>query len=331
MAGSAAVLEIDIDAYGTHGRTTCLADYLEYKAVIGGPCRLSHLADLVRDREWGRRDLDLVSPSSAFEEWENDVSPAIPKFESDESEVVDRVGRILQYRHTYLGSAYPFELAGDGMSASLSLKKACDRDKRDEVVYISLLSVTLAHAYSLTVSGLQAASIEDAFESYVAFVFSQCGLRAVVVPTFGESLEKKIPIVVGPLGLRPNVAHASFSKKAKDGGTDIVCHVPHSDPRLLPCFVLLGQATCGQTETWQAKATQPSIAAWRKMLLMEYDPVSFLAVPHHIDPRHWPLLAQESATPIVDRIRLVAMSKIPTSDGVAVAKRVFGSSYDWAL
>lgn len=324
MTAEAVDIVANIDAYGTKGRATCLADYMEYEALAGRPMRLSLLADLSIDRGWGRRDLDLVRSSASFADWEEQVTTELPKFEDDGADIVARVGQILTYRQTHLSDMYPFAVEGEGSSTTLRVK---EQPFHDGVLgYLSLLAFTLAHSFSIKVPGLSALSVEDAFEDFVAETFNRYGLPASVIPTYEDKLEKKIATVAEPLGLRPQVSHASFSKRAKDGGTDIVCHIPTADSRLYPCFLFLGQATCGQTETWEAKAAQVSLRAWRKMLLMEYDPVGFLAVPHHVDPRHWALLVQDCGTPVVDRIRLLSMAAHYTPDGQQAANHLFGLS-----
>lgn len=314
-----------IDAYGTKGRATYLADYMEYRAATDQEARLSLLVDIIRDNGWSRRDLDLVEPSSTWVDAEQAVAAdddLLVKIEDGSEDVCARVEAIISYRRRHLMDRYPFALRGEGMGARLQLVDMCRLPQYRS--YLALLALTLAHAHSIQVSSLGALSVEDAFEEIVAHCLEASGIPAAVIPTYGDGIKRKVPLVVSRMGLVPQMDLASFSKRAKDAGTDIVCHLPISDLRKHPCFLFLGQATCGQTETWQGKAQQANSAAWRKILLMDYDPYSFLAVPHHVDPKHWPLLAQDSRAPIFDRLRLVPMSETTTTDGSSTVAAVFG-------
>lgn len=325
MSFATARIDPKIDLYGTKGRATYLADYLEYTALGGAEVRLSVLVDMVKDNNWGRKDFDFTEPSSTWrnlDEMEDIEERVLAKFDDGDEDVCSRVEEILVCRIRHLRDRYPFQLIDQGLGARLQLSLPCDVARCRP--YLALLSLTIAHAYKMKVDDLQASTVEDAFEALVAHCLVASGMPAVVIPTYEQSLRYKIPAAVRELGLDPQVHLASFSKYANDGGTDIVCHLPVGDTRRHPCFLFLGQATCGQTETWEDKAKEVNIAAWRKMLSMDYNAFSFLAVPHHVDPRYWPLLAQESQAAIIDRIRLVAMSETTTDDGTKVAAVVLG-------
>jgi hypothetical protein len=321
-------LEANIDKYGGRGRATYLADYLEYRACTQREGeRISVLADLVKDRDWGHRDLTLIEASDDWSEPDDETPGVLRKFEDEHEEVSSRVGGILAYRARHLGDRYPFDIVGTGLGAIVRARRPFEATHQP---YLGLLSITLAHAHRLEVPKLEAATLEDAFEVLVADAFKQYGLETVVIPTYEESYITKVPRVVKGIGLSPIMSRATFAKRAKDAGVDIVCHVPTSDPRRLPCFLLLGQATCGQTESWEGKATQPNLAAWRKILHMDYDPHPFLAIPHHVDPVHWPLLVQNSRAAIVDRIRIVSMAKNTTPDGHRARAAVLDEVMDMA-
>lgn len=308
-------IALAIDDYGKYARASYFADYLEFRAFVGDRLPLSQLVDTILENNWGRRDLTLATVVHAYEEAYDEAKD----FDDEIDSIAARIADVLLHRKATLANLYPFSIEGSGRSTVLIR----ELESAEFGSYLPLLAITLAHSTGLAVSGLDAGTVEDAFEALVRRRFDERGLPCVVVPTYGR-YEDKIAEAVGPIGLAPDVGAAVRSKRAKDGGTDLVCNPPYADPRNAPGFVILGQATCGTADSWSAKAKEPDVAAWRRMLSMDWDPIRFLAVPHHVDRQYWPLLSQESGCVVIDRIRLVAMGESVTEDSVIIAQAVLG-------
>ncbi len=106
--------------------------------------------------------------------------------------------------------------------------------------------------------------------------------------------------------LRATPEAASFKKAAQDEGVDVVGHLWWGDHRP-GRWVFLGQVTCGKSNTWRAKSTEPGVGQWRALLGMHVNPHVFLAVPHHVPERAAEYLAQKhEAGMLLDRLRICA-------------------------
>lgn len=313
---------LKIDCYGTYGRASFLADYLEYCAVQGSRITMSMLWDEMQDLGFSRRELSMAREGRNWAEPDEDVQQDEDKLGDQAESVAARVTKIIKERETRLRDRYPFRLDGEGVGAWVEFVRP--GTTLSVQPYLALLGIALGHAHAVRVQGLSAASLEDAFEAFLAQILAAAGVPSVVLPTFGDKYEVKIAAAVASLGLEPRASESSHSKWAKDGGTDLVCHLPGVDPRSFPGFVLLGQVTCGKTETWQGKAAEASVAGWRKMLRMDSNPHAFLAVPHHIDSEHWPVLSQDTQVVLVDRLRAVAVCGAISADARLVATSVLG-------
>jgi len=203
---------VDIDAYGSKQRASCLADFAEYRAVRGDVVLLSGFVDMIKDRGWRHHDLALVNEAEPWTDFKLSESEELSKFENEEEGVLARVEGMLVSRAERLGARYPFQLVGQGMSAKLSLVSG---EEKPGAIYLALLATTIAHAYEIKVDNLAAKTVEDAFEEIVAHCMRSVGLNVVVVPTYGDAIETKIPELVRSLGLREGCRHRSCGSRTR--------------------------------------------------------------------------------------------------------------------
>ena len=68
--------------------------------------------------------------------------------------------------------------------------------------------------------------------------------------------------------------------------------------------MLLGQATCADSDSWFKKFREPSPQKWRELLGVLVTPTPFLAIPHHAPSGYLSRLVQEADGILLDRLRL---------------------------
>jgi hypothetical protein len=273
------LIEIDIDRYGGPARPSCLADYLEVLALFGKVCTKGQLADLVSDR-WNlrRRALILMPGEEAAED------------------VVDAAWTCLLERSELLTDLYPFLVS----HTRVTLKP--DFEVR-ESSYISLLSITVAHAYQID-SGY---NVEQVFEEVVALGLEDLGLTVGRFGAITRDNQMHFPTSLQVLGdnFGIPVDHQAASRRgaANDSGLDVFGTLDWGDGRH-GRWIFLGQVTCGGSDSWPGKLSEVKVPRWQKFLRELTEPIAFLAVPHHVDRRSYFEVVEGDAKALVDRARL---------------------------
>jgi hypothetical protein len=90
---------------------------------------------------------------------------------------------------------------------------------------------------------------------------------------------------------------------AQEAGVDTISHFSWGDLRD-GHWVFIGQATCGKSETWLAKISEPAPGAWGPWLSCLVAPIPYLAVLHHAEEHYLHHLTYMYRTLVLDRIRL---------------------------
>lgn len=277
-------LEPNIDVYGSKARRSAIADFVELWALHGQHPTAAALGDYVRDNGWMRKWGEAYTAAPAPSDDEDVLEDAL--------EAGDDVFAILDERAELLGARYPFQREGQRLTFS---------GAGDEP-YVGLLCLTLAHAYRLVVS----TPPTSVFEDVVAQVVQNRVDRAVNFgrirrdhPDFPSAL-----LAIGrPLLLEPTPAAAPHAIRAVDEHVDIVGHLDWGDSRIGK-WSLVGQATCGSSDTWVGKMAEVPVGAWTSYLNTVIDPLALLAVPHHVEAGHFAYLVTGHRRLLLDRARL---------------------------
>ncbi|WP_457972302.1 hypothetical protein [Arthrobacter sp. D1-17] len=276
------MIEADIDRYGGLIRSSYLADYLEVLALRGKRCTFAQLADMVSDR-WNLKQQILVTPD-----------------EDPEDEAVtfsDGAIACIRERKQILGSSYPFELSNSHI-------KLIDGYDLHNSSYVALLSITMAHAYKIDA----AMNVEQTFEDVVADSLAGLGLAVGNVGALSRAnsmnFERTIDALGAALNIKMNANAAVRRRHANDGGVDVVACLDWGDGRS-GRWTLLGQATCGSSDTWQSKLAEPKPEMWKRIMSETSSPKCFLAVPHHVEESAYREISENTGHTVVDRPRLV--------------------------
>jgi hypothetical protein len=289
------VIEPEKDAYGAEADTSHLADYLELLALADRPLRRAELADYLADLKWTVRSRELYHqgvPVGGGEPDEDEldggtgVSPA--------TEAADRVFEVLADRAELLGDLYPFEVSGSELTRRAP-------DARHDV-YIALLAITVAHHYEVATDEAP----ERVFEDVVAQVMSSRGLLTVDMAAAGRGsgdFRDAVRNAADGIGLVSAPDAAPSRTHANEEGVDTVSHLSWSDKRP-GHWIFIGQATCGQSGTWQRKIQEPWPDQWQPMLGSSVTPWAYLAVPHHVETPQMSHLSVGTGRLVLDRLRL---------------------------
>lgn len=293
-----AAIEPDIDRYGKYARLCALADWLELAAVSGTTYSQADLSELIDSRSWS------TLPTRHFYADGSDYKVGRDKMDPDET--ARRVFDMLRERILTLGGDYPFSIEGD------VIRYAATR----YTPYLSLLSICFVH--NCDEVPIPAADADHAMESVVATALRDHGLRAVEMGALDRKavgFAANLAVGAHVVGLRSNPKPLDVSMYCQDDGVDTMAALPWSDRRP-GHLVLIGQVTCGKSETWEDKMGEPKAARWRKHLLEPIRPWTFLAVPHHVAAGHLSRLLSEEDGLVLDRLRLARHQS-----GVTAAER----------
>lgn len=295
-----AELEPAVDAYGSAAPRSALADFVEISAVAGRRVNEQLLADYMDDAE-----LTLLSGERYYEPAAGPIDRS-----ADPDEVARAVFSLLEERSGILGERYPFELRR-GRWRYLA--------EREGGPYLALLAITLAHAYDLGLTP----NPTDVFPISATLGVQAIGLNAICLTeirrtqTFAETVSQ----AGMQLQLHPMPQEGLRSVNVNDAGVDVLGAVAWGDRRV-GAWAYIGQATCGSSDTWRRKVGEASPGSWVHYLNCGLRPLPFLAVPHHIEPRHFEWLTQETDALILDRLRLVAFRHSTTDDERALVNTV---------
>lgn len=306
-------LEPNVDAYGTYARVSALADFLELVALDGSRLSRGNTADYIGDLSWQSLLKDLFLSDDGETTFSDEYSEE-PSGGTEEA--AERVFNLLDHRSECLGERYPFHV--DIEEGWLQGTEPTPSP------YFALLGITIAHAFNIPTE----LRPTDVFEDTVSRAFADAGHTSLNFSkfrkrysTFGEAL-----VAAGPsINLHPTPLGAPISKSAQDAGGDVLVqmesgYVPGCD---VGAWTLVGQATCGQSDSWQQKLGEVETPAWQGRLGSVLPPQPFLAVPHHADYAHVLVLNQH--TIVLDRLRLTRMLTGVSDDELQILDAVMSA------
>jgi hypothetical protein len=285
----------DANAYGTYGRISALADFLEVCALKKLRVRKQQLADMIGDNGWQLRDL-MVNPSDeqdpdVSEDPEEDLPVALDLAD----DAADRVFSTIRERADILGSRYPFRIYGERVmvKAGVSLRRN---------PYIAVLAITVAHTFKLSSDPDPTKVLEDLvgdmLKKRLRLGINFGRIRRDTSP-FLAAVEKACPAVK----LKYSIPDLPISKRAQDENVDTIAHLHWGDRRPGTwCFI--GQVTCAKSDDWEQKLDEPKPATWGPLLGVVPHPMVFLAVPHHVEEGYLEKLVSSQRGIVLDRLRL---------------------------
>lgn len=291
-------IEPRIDAYGKDADGSLLADYVELLAIAGDSLTEADLADLIGDNEWKVRSRELITvPQDLVRDPDQEPSQDAVEGELIEDPSLDAakwVFELLTERAETLGERYPFRLDG--------VRLVPLEPNARFAPYLVLLSITIAHAYTLD-TGHDPRTL---FEGTVARVLGQRVPLTVNMGAMGRE-GGNFPQALRDAGeaLRLQVAPGAVPHRthAQELGVDTISHLHWSDTRP-GRWAFIGQVTCAKTERWPDKMGQPTPGNWGPMLGTLVAPIPYLAVPHHAEERHMAQITTDRRVLLLDRLRL---------------------------
>lgn len=301
------MIEADLDRYGSLVRSSCLADYLEVVALKGQSCTFAQLEDIVLDR-WPMRGHKIVLP---YEELDDIESCA----EGTQQCIIER--------SDILGDKYPFTIEGH----QISLRKEFEIYKSP---YLALLGVTVVHAFELEPN----LRVDQLLEALVVSALEELGLTVANVGEIsrsqGRDFTRTLEQLSATVGIAMNPNAAVRRIYANDAGIDVLAHVNWNDRRS-GRWSLIGQVTCGSSDTWNQKIAEPSPSTWQRFMTETAAPFVFLAVPHHVEHRAFREITERNSNTLIDRTRLASfMTKVP-ADAIQVLNAVLDASVQTTL
>ena len=310
-----AELEPNVDAYGTYARASAIADFLEVAALHGARPRQANVADYIQDVSWGAKIHETyLSPSQAG--GAADVEGE--GLGSDAEEAAERVFAMLRQRAEVLGALYPFRTLSQG-----NVLELVDSGPNQ---YLGLLGITVAHALDIQTD----LNPRDVFEETVSRALEGPSQRSLNFSlfrkdysSFPDALDAAGPV----LNLRPTPLAAPVSLFAQDAGGDVLVHVEdgYTPGDSFGAWIMVGQVTCGQSDTWEKKLGEVHGPAWRDRLNSALEPQAFLAVPHHVERNHLEHLVTGSNRMVLDRLRLTRMLGYLSEDEESILEAVSGA------
>lgn len=279
-------IEPDVEAYGRYGRVSAVADYVEFSSLSDRVTKKSALSDFIGDSDWNFRGLIDATANLDAEFVDQD----------DADDAADRVWSMLRQRSQFLGNVYPFEVTAD----RFRLRETSDLHSNP---YVSLLAITIVHAYGLTTP----VPAQHVFEAVVAALFRAYVGRTVNLgeirrgaSTFSEALDRACTV----LELKASPQAAPRLRYGQDEKADVISHCFLGDGRP-GTWALVGQVTCARTDDWDRKISETSDEAWRCFLGMQPRPIVYLAIPHHAEGEVVERLVTHHQRVVLDRIRIV--------------------------
>jgi hypothetical protein len=274
-----------------------MADYIEAMAVRGVNKSRADLADFLSDISW-ETDPKKRPKARAGEGFRSALEDDDPiQSQDDAADHSERVFRLLDERSTILQGRYPFEIRGE---------RLFERPSTPEFEpYLGLLALTLAHAYKWTdVPELAHRAFEDTVTRVMTVRAPETvnmGLARRSSTNFTDALD-----AIGPtIRLKPNAKLGSRATKAQDAKVDVISHLWWGDERAAG-WVFLGQVTVAESEDWNFKLMEPPFGSWRRYLGLLPAPIVYLAVPHHVEPKHLYDLMEGYERMVLDRLRIAA-------------------------
>ena len=279
------------NTYGQYARTSLIADYVELTA-LKQPVKRGIVAEFFADTGW---DLGLIVPS---ENGSADQSTTALNEQIDNAQyMASVVFEHMDERSRILGNRYPYALADD----IVTLKDGTDLESSP---YLAMLSLTIAHAFNVTVAQRPV----ELFEQVVTRVLADRGLLSAGVAAARRDsgcFETALCMVCEGVGLKAEPNAVARLARAHDEGVDVLCHFNWEDDIRNNAWVFIGQVTVGRSDSWLRKIREPSPAEWAQLVGINNRPVPFLAVPHHVEQRMMDRLSTNGEGVVLDRLRLV--------------------------
>lgn len=301
----------DANIYGTYAKTSALADYMEVCTLRNVRISKATLADLVGDRDWQLREL-IVGP-------DEDAPERLADRVDLSRDVADRVFTTLRERQLALPTAYPFEVGKD----YLTLRDGFDVANSP---YVSMLAITVTHAYKLEGAPRPTDVLEDvvadALKTRLPLAINFGRVRRGV-NTFENAVVEICPLI--ELDATPGSAWRA--KFAQDENVDTIGHITWGDQRA-GAWAIVGQATCAKSDEWEVKLDEPKAATWAKFLGVIPHPLVFLAIPHHIEDQHLYRLVQGERGIVLDRLRLARFRQAIASDERELVDRMLNADLE---
>lgn len=300
------MIEFNINWYGTYNRHSAVADYLELLALSGVSLTKPDLADLIRDSGWLSLLEARIEDSDAAvrgpEPGEIDDTD-LPETLGLASELADDVVNVLLERHDLLGDRYPFRL----MESEAIVRLSAPESVHDP--YLGLLALTICHADRTAGLTRPPAYI---FEDVLTDILSSVGIRTACLGDLsrsGTGFDDTLTRACEMVGLSANPAAAPYRTFANEEGADTISNLWPFDTRT-GGVQLIGQATCGNSNTWKAKTMEPPRGHWESWLGRFLPPFAFLSVPHHVQSstRNY-LVTVDRGRDVLDRIRLAVVDR----------------------
>lgn len=307
-------IPFNLDAYGNYARASALADYIELAALNGTSTTLEAFADHLADAKATRKMDDMLVGDEDVGEGDDEAGEGATG-EGPGVAQAKRVFDVLAERAEGLDHLYPFDLEEDAL-------RAAPGGGANDSMYIALLSMTAAHAYSIEAPY----DPKQVMEATVARSLGTIGLSWVNVGARSRKPETDFRDTIRAVGeavaLPSSPLAATTYKFANEEGVDCVGHLPAGRARRGGSWVFLGQVTCGDSESWEAKLDEPKPPLWQRVLNTGVLPQAFLAVPHHVERDHLGKLVTDADRVVLDRLRLTPLAGKPSAEENAIRAAV---------
>ncbi len=298
------VLEPDIDAYGSFARVSAVADFLELSALREQRVKRADVADYISDMRWGSIPEEAyATPETVVDE---DEDPG-EELGLDAEDVTGRIFSILGRRSAYLGARYPFKVGPEEQSIEVLNDQPSP--------YLALLGITIGHAFDVNIS----VTVTDVFEDTVARAFENAGHQSLNFARIRKDHRnfRSALIAAGKdIDLCPTPDNAMTSSHAQDAGCDVLAHIASgfAPGHSYGAWALVGQVTCGHSNSWKKKLHEVEVPAWKNRLGLLIEPQAFLAIPHDPGSSHLHALVRNNELMIFDRMRLTRMLDAVSDD-----------------
>lgn len=291
-------IDLDIDAYGTYARATCLADFLEVLALQGRHMTRAELADVVKDSGWEGLGTSVIGGAS-YEPPDDWTEAAF---------------EMLEQRAELLGSRYPFKVKANTVEFL-----------ETDSVYEGFLALTVAHSV-----GVKAPNPAVVLEASVYLSLVALGLTTVEfggISRGAANFEAALDEAGRRLGIPTNVSSGAYRINAQDEGVDTLGLFLADDTRR-GRWSFIGQVTCAKSDQWKRKLDEPHPVRWSKFLLDPIHPLVFLAVPHHVEPQYLDYLL-DSGKLTMDRLRLSNVDRKLSTDETTLTSIVKNLTHEF--
>lgn len=308
------MLRPEKDRYGPEADRSNLADYLELLALDGSPMSRGDLADFLRDANWTVRSRELyVNAGGPEPEPGEDLQDGGVEMTPQER-WAEEVFTICEARGTFLGSRYPFSTGEDRLE--------CRPFVCAHRAYLALLSITVAHHYELPTASSEAP--ERVFEELIGQVFENRGLLTCNLGALGRTglnFRDRVLAAGHKIAVSATPEAAISRTHANDEKVDTISNLAWGDQRG-GHWLYIGQATVGDSSTWQAKMMQPRPHQWQDLMSSVIVPTPYLAVPHHVEDAQLADLVRGDHRLVLDRMRIARYLRTITAGAGALIQKM---------